>query len=54
MGKFEKVKEVYRAVKQYEKDWVRYGVNRVKLYYDDVTGNWLEEWEVENTNEDET
>jgi hypothetical protein len=33
------------ASRQYQKDWQIQGVNRVHLYYKDVEGDWLENWE---------
>lgn len=33
-----------QAVREYQKDWKELGVDRVYKYYDDVDGNWLEEF----------
>jgi hypothetical protein len=38
-------KEAFLAVRQYQRDWQRHGVDRVRLYYDDVDGNWLDEFD---------
>lgn len=38
----EKARAALRAVRQYEQDWQEHGVNRVHQYYDDVEGDWLE------------
>jgi hypothetical protein len=33
------------AIKQYSRDGFTYGVDRVHLYYDDVEGDWLNEFD---------
>lgn len=38
-------REAFLAVRQYQRDWQRHGVDRVRLYYDDVDGNWLDEFD---------
>ncbi|MEM8807683.1 MAG: hypothetical protein AAGF01_16820 [Cyanobacteria bacterium P01_G01_bin.38] len=40
----EKARAALRAVRQYESDWQRYGVNRVHKYFDDVEGSWLDDF----------
>lgn len=39
-----KAREALRAVRQYQRDWQEEGVNRVDKYFDDVEGDWLEEF----------
>ncbi|MFN9175271.1 MAG: ImmA/IrrE family metallo-endopeptidase [Synechocystis sp.] len=41
----ERAKEAFRAVQQYQQDWKDHGVDRVHLYFDDVEGNWLDEFD---------
>jgi Zn-dependent peptidase ImmA (M78 family) len=43
----ERAKEAFRAVQQYQQDWKDHGVDRVHLYFDDVEGNWLDEFDSE-------
>ena len=40
----QKAKDSLLAVRQYQQDWQDYGVDRVHRYFDDVEGNWLEEF----------
>ncbi len=40
-----KAKQALDAVREYEQDWNEMGVNRVYKYYNDVDGDWLEEWD---------
>lgn len=40
----QKAKDALLAVRQYQQDWQDYGVDRVHHYFDDVEGNWLEEF----------
>lgn len=40
----EEAREKLRAMRDYQEAWQELGVNRVYEYYDDVDGNWLEEF----------
>ena len=40
----QKAKDALLAVRQYQQDWQDYGVERVHRYFDNVEGNWLEEF----------
>jgi hypothetical protein len=37
--------KAFAAVAQYQRDWQKHGIARVYLYFDEVEGDWLEEWE---------
>jgi len=41
----QQAREALRAVQQYQRDWQEEGVSRVYKYFDDVEGDWLEEFE---------
>jgi len=41
----ERAKEAFRAVQQYQQYWKDHGVDRVHLYFDDVEGSWLDEFD---------
>ncbi|MBW4419878.1 MAG: ImmA/IrrE family metallo-endopeptidase [Myxacorys californica WJT36-NPBG1] len=41
----QQAREALRAVQHYQQDWQEEGVNRVYKYFDDVEGDWLEEFE---------
>lgn len=41
----QQAREALRAVQQYQRDWQEEGVDRVYKYFDDVEGDWLEEFE---------
>ncbi|NJN31420.1 MAG: ImmA/IrrE family metallo-endopeptidase [Synechococcales cyanobacterium RM1_1_8] len=41
----EKARAALRAVRQYQQDWQEHGVNRVHQHFDDVEGNWLENFD---------
>lgn len=41
----EKARATFFAMRQYQQDWIEYGVDSVHLYFDDVEGDWLEEWD---------
>jgi hypothetical protein len=49
----ERAKEAFRAVQQYQQDWKDHGVDRVHLYFDDVEGNWLDEFDAVDLEVDE-
>jgi hypothetical protein len=38
----EKARAALRAARQYQQDWLEHGVDRVHKYFDDVEGDWLE------------
>ena len=40
-----------RAVRKYQKDRRAYGPARVKLYFDDTDGNWLDDFASDELNE---
>lgn len=40
-----KARAALRAVRQYQQDWQEHGVNRVHKYFDDVEGDWLENFD---------
>lgn len=42
--KFKKAQASLEAVKKYQKDRQEQGFNRVYLHYDNVDGDWLEEF----------
>lgn len=42
----ERARAALRAVRQYQQDWQEHGIDRVHKYFDDVEGNWLEEFDV--------
>ncbi|MGB3517401.1 MAG: hypothetical protein WBA43_13185, partial [Elainellaceae cyanobacterium] len=46
----EKARAALRAVRQYQQDWQEHGTDRVHKYFDDVEGNWLEEFDVSHAN----
>lgn len=46
----EKARAALRAVRQYQQDWQEQGVDRVHKYFDDVEGNWLENFDGIKTN----
>lgn len=37
--------DALRAAQQYQRDWQEHGISRVHKYFEDVEGNWLEEFE---------
>jgi hypothetical protein len=39
-----KARASLRVARQYQQDWQSCGVERVYKHFDDVDGNWLEEW----------
>lgn len=41
----EKARAALHAVRQYQQDWQEHGVDRVHKYFDDVEGDWLENFE---------
>ena len=41
----ERAKEAFRAVQQYQQDWKDHGVDRIRLYFDEIEGNWLDEFD---------
>ena len=41
----ESAKKAFAAIAQYQRDWQKHGIERVYLHFDDVEGDWLEEWE---------
>ncbi|WP_072619874.1 ImmA/IrrE family metallo-endopeptidase [Spirulina major] len=41
----EKARAALRAVRQYQQDWQEHGVDRVHKYFDDVEGDWLENFD---------
>ncbi|MEA5417938.1 hypothetical protein VB712_01800 [Spirulina sp. CCNP1310] len=41
----ERARAALRAMRQYQQDWEEYGVDRVHQYFDDVEGDWLENFE---------
>lgn len=43
--KLAEARSYLRAGKQYQRDRRRHGHKRAELYFDDIQGNWLEEWE---------
>ena len=40
----EKAREALSAVRQYQQDWQNDGVNRVYKYFNDIEGNWLDDF----------
>jgi hypothetical protein len=40
----DELKEVLATARRMQQDWLKYGVNYVHLYIEDVDSNWLEEW----------
>lgn len=36
--------DLLAASRQHQEDWVKHGVNRVQLYFEDVEGDWLEKF----------
>lgn len=46
----EKARAALRAVQQYQQDWQEHGVNRVHKHFDDVEGDWLENFDGIKTN----
>lgn len=41
----DKAIKAFRAVQQYQQDWKAYGVDRVFLHFDEVEGDWLDEFD---------
>ena len=41
----EKARAALRAVRQYQQDWQELGTDRVYKYFDDVEGDWLENFD---------
>lgn len=41
----ERAKLALRAARQYQEDWLEHGVDRVHLYFEDVEGDWLENFD---------
>ena len=41
----ENARVALRAVRQYQQDWQGQGINRVHKYFDDVEGDWLENFD---------
>ena len=41
----EKARAALHAVRQYQQDWQEHGVDRIHKYFDDVEGDWLENFE---------
>lgn len=41
----ERARAALRAMQQYQQDWEEYGVDRVHKYFNDVEGDWLENFE---------
>lgn len=48
-GPVEKARAALRAVRQYQQDWQGHGVSRVHKYFDDVEGDWLEDFDVSHS-----
>lgn len=42
----QKARTALRVVRQYQKDWQELGINRVYKYFEDVEGDWLDDWDV--------
>ena len=40
----QKAMDALAAVRQLQQDWKDYGTDRVHLYFDNVNGNWVEEF----------
>ena len=40
----QKAMDALAAVRQFQQDWKDYGTDRVHLYFDNVNGNWIEEF----------
>ncbi len=41
----EKTKKAFQNVQKYQQDWKEHDVDRVNLYYKDVEGDWLDEFD---------
>lgn len=49
----QKATQALQDARQYQKDWQDMGVNRVYKYFDDVDGDWLENWGEEGGDRDD-
>lgn len=42
--------DAFSAVRQFQQDWKDFGSDRVHLYFDNVDGNWIEEFNKDPAN----
>lgn len=45
LDRLDMISDPLEAARQMHQDWLNYGIGFVRLYVEDIDGNWLENWD---------